>query len=96
MLVGLDQYALIAHILGVESIQPKIVGKVAAYSYNIKNDPFEHVNLASKMPDVLKNMRTKLQKYQATHFNPDRGSIWPGACDTALNKHGGVWGPLHN
>ena len=62
--------------------------------YNIMKDPLEHVNLASQMPDMLKDMQTKLQKYQATHFNPDRGNIWPGACDTALNKYGGFWGPF--
>ena len=29
--------------------------------YNIMKDPLEHVNLASQMPDVLKDMQTKLQ-----------------------------------
>ena len=62
--------------------------------YNIIKDPEEHINLATQMPDVLKGMLTKLQKYQATHFNPDRGNIWPGACDTALKKYGGFWGPF--
>ena len=62
--------------------------------YNIKEDPEEHVNLASKMPDILKTMQTKLSKYQATHFNPDRGSVWPGACEAALNNYGGFWGPF--
>ena len=62
--------------------------------YNIMKDPEERTNLASKMPDVLNDMRAKLKKYQASHFNPDRGNIWPGACDTALNKYGGFWGPF--
>ena len=62
--------------------------------YNIKEDPEERSNLAQKMPDTLKEMTAKLQKYRANHFNPNRGGIWPGACDTALNKYGGFWGPF--
>ena len=62
--------------------------------YNIRKDPEERDNLAMKEPDVLKDMQRKLAKYQATYFNPDRGSIWPGACDTALTKYNGFWGPF--
>ena len=64
--------------------------------YNIKEDPEERVNLVTSMPDVLKEMQTKLAEYQATYFNPDRGGIWPGACETALNKYDGFWGPFLN
>ena len=46
------------------------------------------------MPEVLKSMQQKLAKYQATYFNPNRGNIWPGACDAALNKYNGFWGPF--
>ena len=59
--------------------------------FNIKTDPTEHVNLATKMPDVLKEMQNKLKKYQETYFNPDRV---PEACDTAINKYEGFWGPF--
>ena len=62
--------------------------------YNIKDDPEEHHDLASSMPDLLKKMRKKLQKYKDSHFDPDRGKVWPAACDTALNKYGGFWGPF--
>ena len=62
--------------------------------YNIKEDPEERKNLASSMPDVLKDMQTKLSKYQATLFYPDRGHIWPGACQVGLEKYGGFWGPF--
>ena len=62
--------------------------------YNIMEDPEERVNLAKKEPETLRMMREKLAKYQATHFNPDRGTIWPGACHTALNTYGGFWGPF--
>ena len=62
--------------------------------YNIKKDPEEHTDLAAKMPDLLSEMRKKLTEYQNSRFQPDRGDEWPGACDTALNKYGGFWGPF--
>ena len=62
--------------------------------YNIKQDPEERVNLASQMPDKLKEMRAKLAKYQERRFNPDRGIPWPGSCETAIDKYGGYWGPF--
>ena len=39
--------------------------------YNIRKDPLEYVNLAKTMPDMLRTMKAKLMKYQATHFEPD-------------------------
>ena len=62
--------------------------------YNIRKDPEERENLATRMPDVLKSMQQKLAKHQATYFNPNRGNIWPGACDAALTKYNGFWGPF--
>ena len=62
--------------------------------YNIKTDPEERNNLASQMPQMLKEMQDKLAKYQASYFNPDRGGVWPGACETAMNEYGGFWGPF--
>ena len=62
--------------------------------YNIKQDPNEYVDLATKMPDMLKTMQMKLQKYQKTYFDPDRGKESSMACETALNKYGGFWGPF--
>ena len=62
--------------------------------YNIKDDPEERSDLASTMTDVLRSMRTKLQGYQATRFNPDRGSVSSAACDAALGTYQGFWGPF--
>ena len=62
--------------------------------YNIKEDPEERVNLATKMPDILKEMQQKLAKYQATYFNPQRGKQPLVACETAMNKYKGFWGPF--
>lgn len=62
--------------------------------YNIKDDPEERSDLASTIPAVLRSMRQKLQGYQATRFNPDRGSVSDAACDAALGKYQGFWGPF--
>ncbi len=64
--------------------------------YNIKKDTEERHSLAGDLSvqDVLQDLQTKLAKYQATYFNPDRGNLWPPACDTAMNKYGGFWGPF--
>ena len=39
------------------------------------------------MPDVLKQMQAKLEKYHASQFSPDRGKVWPGACEYALESY---------
>lgn len=62
--------------------------------YNIKEDPEEHENLAAKMPEELQEMRTKFDNYKKTFFDPDRGKSSPGACEVALGKYGGFWGPF--
>ena len=62
--------------------------------YNIKEDPNEYNDLSIKLPDTLKTMQKKLQNYQKTYFNPDRGKEWPEACEAAFNKYGGFWGPF--
>ena len=61
--------------------------------YNIMDDPEERVNLASKMPDKLKEMQGKLEEAMKTYFNPDRGGVSTEACDVFMNKYGGFWGP---
>ena len=62
--------------------------------FNIMDDPEERKNLASSMPSTLTSMRSKLAKYQEGYFDPDRGKTWPGACEVAMDKYGGFWGPF--
>ena len=62
--------------------------------YNIKDDPEERVNLATKMPDVLKEMQQKLAKYQASYFNPKHGPGQLLASQAANDKYKGFWGPF--
>ena len=63
--------------------------------YNIHNDPEEYVNLAKTMPDMLHKMKSKLIEYRSTRFEPDRGHrMRIEACNAAINKYGGFWGPF--
>ena len=62
--------------------------------YNIIEDPEERVDLAEIEPETLKTMQEKLAEYQVTYFNPDRGQVWPGACETVLNTYEWFWGPF--
>ena len=62
--------------------------------YNIKLDPEERINLATKLPHMFKRLQTKLAHYQLSHFKPNRGKEWSGACEAALKTHKGFWGPF--
>ena len=62
--------------------------------YNIKDDPEERNNIALKLPEKLKEMQDKLQKYQVTCFSPFRGSASKLACEKAMGEYGGFWGPF--
>ena len=45
------------------------------------------------MPDKVKEMMEKLAVYEKGTFLPYRGKNDPAACDAALHKYGGFWGP---
>ena len=62
--------------------------------YNIKDDPEETTDLSSTRKPLLREMRTMLQEYQATLFDPDRGSVADEACEAALGTYDGFWGPF--
>ena len=62
--------------------------------YSIKDNPEERNNIALKLPEKLKEMQDKLQKYQATCFSPFRGSASKLACEKAMGEYGGFWGPF--
>ena len=61
--------------------------------FNIKEDPEEYHDLASSQPDVLKRMQTRLEEWEKTAFNPDRGHVCEPACEAALH-YGQYFGPF--
>jgi len=62
--------------------------------YNLSKDPLESNDLAGKMPEKVKEMYEKLEHYESSAFNPNRGNTDPKACELALGKYGGFWGPF--
>lgn len=46
------------------------------------------------MPEKVEELRAKVEAYEATAFNPHRGSSNPAACQKALGPYGGFWGPF--
>lgn len=62
--------------------------------YELKSDPLERRDLAREMPEQVKKLRAKLEAYEATAFNPNRGYISHAACAAAMHKYGGFWGPF--
>lgn len=62
--------------------------------YNILEDPGEHVNLAAQKPKVFNRMIQRIAKINEGFFDPARGTSDPKACELALTKYGGFWGPF--
>lgn len=61
--------------------------------FELSSDPTEHVNLAEQLPQVRASMMDVLKKHNSTVFAPNRGKEDPGACEAALSKYNGHWGP---
>jgi len=62
--------------------------------FNIMEDPGEHVNLAATHPAVFKQMVDRIAEINKGFFNPDRGQSDPKACEMAMTKYAGFWGPF--
>lgn len=59
--------------------------------FDVVADPFEHHNLAEKFPEVVSDLMSRLQKYNATAIATDNG---PPGGDSSNPKHfDGVWTP---
>lgn len=75
-------------------IDAKVHCNTTGCLFNIREDPEERVDLADSQPDMLKHMQLRLEAWEATAFSPDRGAQWPPACETAMEKYRGFWGPF--
>ena len=64
--------------------------------YNVTADASEHFDLA--LDPAFENARVTLlaalAKANETIYSPKRGKSSPLACETAIHKHGGFWGPF--
>jgi hypothetical protein len=64
--------------------------------FDLITDPNESADLAATQPKVVARMRAQLEAFLPTSFNPHRGDVDRAACDTAMNKYGGFFGPFVN
>ena len=62
--------------------------------YNVFTDETEHNDVASSFPDIVTSMRARISELNSTMYRPDRGTSSKLACDAALGKWGGFWGPF--
>ncbi|XP_076472377.1 arylsulfatase J-like [Babylonia areolata] len=68
----------------------KAKGLITKRLYNIKDDPTEHVNLASKLPEVVKRMEERMETYLQQYVPP---IFPPNDPDSNPDLYGGVWNP---
>ena len=45
-------------------------------------------------PEKVAELYRKIEAYEATAFNPHRGSTAPQSCEAAEGEYGGFWGPF--
>lgn len=69
-----------------------VVGKTGCL-FNIFTDPSEQYDLEIQFPDVVAEMRERLEELQSSVYDPSRGEFDPNSCNAALGSYGGYWGP---
>ena len=65
--------------------------KIKVALFNITADPTEHVDLSTKLPDVVKNLQDRVQYYMKALVPPLKQPPDPKASEIAQEK--GYWGP---
>eukprot|EP00928_Gymnodinium_smaydae_P056925 TRINITY_DN40213_c0_g1_i1.p1 TRINITY_DN40213_c0_g1~~TRINITY_DN40213_c0_g1_i1.p1 ORF type:complete len:598 (+),score=75.00 TRINITY_DN40213_c0_g1_i1:69-1796(+) len=62
--------------------------------WRLDEDPHELHDVASKVePSLLQVWEAKRREAHATFFDPKRGLADAASCTTAVQQHGGCWGP---
>jgi len=61
--------------------------------FHLLDDPYEQNDIASLHPLIVANLTARINEYQKTVFNVDRGEEDPTACATAREVYGGFFGP---
>ena len=59
--------------------------------FNITADPTEHIDLSTKLPDVVKKLQDRVQYYMKGLVPPLKKPCDPKASEVAREK--GHWGP---
>ena len=61
--------------------------------FDVFADPTEQTDLAAQRPADVAAMRARIAQLQASVYSPLRGDEDPRACDAALGKYDGFYGP---
>ena len=56
-------------------------------------DPHETTDLAESQPALLQRLLKRWAEVEATVYDPDRGVPDPRACEVAIERWGGFFGP---
>lgn len=78
----------------VDCGDPSPTNTSAGCLFNVFDDPYEYVNLASSQPQIVAEMAALLQELQLTVFSPDRGNPSMLACNTSDTRYHGFMGPF--
>ena len=62
--------------------------------FNVFDDPNETRDLATAQPAIVAALRARIAFHNATMYRPKRGTPSKLACDAALGKYRGFWGPF--
>lgn len=62
--------------------------------FNILDDPTEQENIATKYPSIVQELMKRLDYWNTTVYSPDRGNDDGTACQVAVEKYHGFWGPF--
>ena len=61
--------------------------------FDLVADPHETKDVAAAQPQLMKELRARLEAVRATVYAPDRGPLEQAACDVIDDRYGGFWGP---
>ena len=61
--------------------------------FNIFDDPTEQNNLAEAQPEKVKEMRERLNKHRASHFDRDSDKSQTAQCHAQIEANGNFYGP---
>ena len=80
----------------IPDVHPKVCGRSphTGCMFNVFDDPTERRNLAAAQPARFAQMLARVDALQATVYSPVRGDNDPRACDAAISRYGGYWGPF--